>query len=444
MPDKLRGLLPSPLANSALGDGGDAPSMLTRPADAPRFARRTGGASTAAFRVTKAYADAGGGTVTELLCIDAPPSATASAPASCPRVQSFLRSVAAAKTAAPSLASGVRLIDPEACAAASAATDTCHSCRVGVIVPGNPGVAAFYSEFAAYILGAMALKGEGSKLCCCYVPSYAGQELGQRVTPPGVTYDLRQQIDHKERVLESVCAMHGGAEQCRIWLVGHSIGSHQCTEVYRRRRHDLPLARCVALFPFMRFDVAPWSLLAHRVLFLLQPLAVAFGGALSMLPTAVLRRIVWAATGGDYGEAAVAIIAEMIHAGSAHFHNCVALGEDEFNTLPRVWDVKALQRLAPGLAFLFAHKDVWGPEEQYKALKSEAPGVPATRPAVRTLAHDFCMHRWMSKYVAEDLVAPLLLEADSDGADLVGGASGTSAGASAASPTVALMTRSRL
>ena len=102
---------------------------------------------------------------------------------------------------------------------------------VVVIVPGNPGIAAFYEEFAKQVVERSALRVR------CVVLGY----LGFQVAPGKGGATLAEQVASCAARTEDLVKAAG--EGCRFLLVGHSIGCHLCVEAVRARRRFAPVRR---------------------------------------------------------------------------------------------------------------------------------------------------------------------------------------------------------
>lgn len=289
-----------------------------------------------------------------------------------------------------------------------AAADSAHRCRVALVCPGNPGLANFYPEFAAFLTREVAKRDDDERLCCVYCISLAGHELAPRCTPAGVQYDCNDQIEHKIAVVEHLARQHAGAVPATVWVIAHSIGSYFMHNAMRLRP-TLPVTRLIALFPWLRFDATPALHLSNRLFFLLHPLLVLGLSRLGKLSVESIGKVISGATGGTYGSEVVGIISRALATGPELLNNCLYLGEDEFNSVPHEFDVDSMIAQKGRLSVVFGREDAWGPIEQYHDLRAAAPDLEVIL-AAEKVTHDFCTHRAQAHYVAADVVAPLLRE----------------------------------
>lgn len=116
-------------------------------------------------------------------------------------------------------------------------------------ITGNPGLIGYYRTFLALIYkGLRAKYDDDCAVRVCGV-SLAGFELlsaqsnARDVMGTRGPYDLEQQIQYIDRVLDRYCRREEGEaaasavqEPLRVILLGHSVGSYILLEVLRRRK----------------------------------------------------------------------------------------------------------------------------------------------------------------------------------------------------------------
>lgn len=104
-------------------------------------------------------------------------------------------------------------------------------------ISGNPGLIEYYREFMREISSLLGQRSLDVSVDL-YGRSLQGFEVAGQSAPPHQSLDLPQQIDAVEQDLAKVVAATA-AEQPKIILMGHSVGSYIALEILARHRSRL-------------------------------------------------------------------------------------------------------------------------------------------------------------------------------------------------------------
>lgn len=332
-------------------------------------------------------------------------------PAVSPRACSTRR---AAATQAQSASHQVRLVGglaAETVGSFDAAGSDATPLRV-CVVPGNPGVAAYYADFVDALqleLGPSASVC-GESLRCALPPCAPRLTLGHaaalgllghsRQPLHARTFDLEEQVAHTVRFVDE-----STADGTRLVLCGHSIGAWLALRALRERPDRVHCV--VGLYPFLLNNPASRLQRVLAAAVRLRPLVWLVAqctAVLGLLPARwrrgllgpLLRRAGLEAT-------AIAIACDGLRASSVQ--NTCVLGAAEFAALAAEPDWAALQQDAARVALFYspvethepAH-DIWAPPAHAALVRRHAPGVTVVEDAAH--GHMFCTTAEGSRSVA--------------------------------------------
>ncbi|KAG2492005.1 hypothetical protein HYH03_009735 [Edaphochlamys debaryana] len=328
-----------------------------------------------------------------------------------------------------------------------------------VVVPGNPGTAAFFRPFMSRLHAA--LGGRARVLAL----SQAGHDGGHH--HEGRVWSLAEQVAHKVAFLRGHVL---GPGRPPAVLVGHSIGAYMAlkavahveglagaephhteeqasppTDPAAEREPILSAAgdkgigpgasvsgvaaveafavggpgeaapapgssggaarvvKVVAVFPFLEANTGGnWR---QRALSALaewhQELGWAVGALASLLPSSLLAGCI-RLTGAADAETAALVASRL---GRTTVHNALYLASTEFRDLTQPWDWAVTAALGPRLHVMGCEADTWLSREQWEDMCQRLPGLQATwHPDLR---HDFCTCPRQSA-AAADHIADLL------------------------------------
>eukprot|EP00899_Mesostigma_viride_P023137 jgi/Mesvir1/4007/Mv03701-RA.1 len=304
-----------------------------------------------------------------------------------------------------------------------------------MVIPGNPGVIPFYSEYIQQLYHNM-----GGRASVVGV-SHAGHTHAEAEADPAVDREprsisndredeqgtdkghanggqpslrlsLRDQIKHKMDALEHCLEVHPGADRdpavksLPVVLVGHSIGAYMALECLRRASDRV--AAVVGLFPFLWTNPASNKQAAIRRL-VSSPLALFGVGSLAWclarLPQFASDYFVrrWFASGMDpFAQETVGRY--MLQRETVL--RCGHLAKTEFEDLSKPLDWELLSAHGEKLVMLFGCDDHWGPSDHMQTLAEKVQEM-ALHVADESCEHAFCVSAQQSTLVAQKTVAYL-------------------------------------
>ena len=269
------------------------------------------------------------------------------------------------------------------------------------VVPGNPGVPAFYETFALAL-------GEATAASSVEVVGYLGHTVEDRPNRQE-WFTLDEQKEHVREYIARRLAESRDGEKCVV--VGHSIGAHIALharrELGREKVHGV-----IGLMPFLHVNtrsalqkslnfVTRLSLVAHALGKLLD-------GLRAFAPTArvfLLRNAVTKSMDTTAAEITSAWLRWQ------SLINMVFMGRTEFDALtvpvtecPLVADAA----LPSDFAAVYARDDHWAPLHQRDALASIDVDVTTIDGVAVDVKHDFVVSDASSRVVASSWCAPIV------------------------------------
>ena len=264
-----------------------------------------------------------------------------------------------------------------------------------ICVPGNPGVAEYYSNFVRALSEALVLEHRrrqteqnvGGVLsnkkrrttttrvvveCVGFLGHHAEAKIASR-TPRWYTLD--EQKAHVLRYVKSR-VMEEEETKTRCFLVGHSIGSHVALHVVNEMRSE-EMEKMVGLMPFLHVNekskmqkFLAW-LVSLRVVVRAVAKLLGFMQRCKALKKAIENR----ATKGMKSELGISVTKRW--AREMSLVNMALMGDTEFKFL-RDWKgnvVDAMKAHAKKICFVYAGEDHWGPLHQRDKLMDEIEGL---------------------------------------------------------------------
>lgn len=264
-----------------------------------------------------------------------------------------------------------------------------------ICVPGNPGVAEYYSNFVRALSEALVLehrrrqteRNVGGVLsnkkrrttttrvvveCVGFLGHHAEAKIASR-TPRWYTLD--EQKAHVLRYVKSR-VMEEEKTKTRCFLVGHSIGSHVALHVVNEMRSE-EMEKMVGLMPFLHVNekskmqkFLAW-LVSLRVVVRAVAKLLGFMQRCKALKKAIENR----ATKGMKSELGISVTKRW--AREMSLVNMALMGDTEFKFL-RDWKgnvVDAMKAHAKKICFVYAGEDHWGPLHQRDKLMDEIEGL---------------------------------------------------------------------
>jgi hypothetical protein len=243
-------------------------------------------------------------------------------------------------------------------------------------VPGNPGVAMYYSNFARALSEALLREEEQQQKsvtveCVGFLGHYCDETLTSAKTRRWFT--LEEQKAHvlkyvRSRVEEE--KKRNGENAC--FLVGHSIGAHVAMHAVKEMREE-DVKRMVGLMPFLHVNEKSnvQKFLAWLVSLRVVVRAVAYVLGFMQKFKVLKKMIEKSATRGMKCELGISVTKRW--AREMSLVNMALMGDTEFKFL-RDWKgnvVDVLKAHAKKISFVYACEDHWGPLHQRDELIKE-------------------------------------------------------------------------
>ncbi|CAL4972045.1 unnamed protein product [Urochloa decumbens] len=283
-----------------------------------------------------------------------------------------------------------------------------------LVIPGNPGIAAFYKDFVEALYEN--LGGQASVTAVGHISH------SQKDSEHGRLFSMHEQIDHKVDFIEqelqhsersivlvnfhlqfTATSLHSSCSMLTGNQVGHSIGAYIGLEVFKRLQNKIKMF--VGLYPFLKLNknsvtqsaigyIARSSLLSKGV-----SLLASFIGSLQ---PSIIRGIVRRFLGTSWSVTAVDVAC--CHLLKYHtMRNVLFMAMTEFQKLTEEPDWMFVRAKEDKIAFLFGVDDHWGPLSHLEEISKRAPGVTLS---VETEGHThgYCCNEpgsfWVADYVA--------------------------------------------
>ena len=281
-------------------------------------------------------------------------------------------------------------------------------------VPGNPGVAEYYSNFARALSEALLKEEEQQQNenkvrrrsvtveCVGFLGHYADESLTSAKTRRWFTLE-----EQKAHVLKYVRSRVEEENAC--FLVGHSIGAHVAMHAVKEMREE-DVKKMVGLMPFLHVNersnvqkFLAW-LVSQRVVVRVVAKVLGFMQKFKALKKAIER----SATRGMKCELGISVTKRW--AREMSLVNMALMGDTEFKFL-RDWKrnvVDVLKAHAKKICFVYAKEDHWGPLHQRDELMEEIGLEELEIVTDESYEHAFVLDDESSKKLAEQCARMLL------------------------------------
>lgn len=251
-----------------------------------------------------------------------------------------------------------------------------------VIIPGNPGIPAFYEEF---------LKTLKSKLppeTPVWILGYAGfvQPASELFTMPNNKrlYDLRGQLDHKAEFIKKYVP-----KDARLHLVGHSIGSWFILNLLRDEEIANRVIKCYLLFPTIEHMAdSPNGRFLINVVLRVAAFLVFLAWIFSLFPS-FLRNFLVTIFGLFYGYPRKSTPAILQLLEPQVLRKVFALAKQEMAVVTEL-DNEMVTQNKKKLWFYYGTKDGWVPVSYYQNMRVKFPDVDIQL-CKRNLYHSFVL-----------------------------------------------------
>jgi len=262
--------------------------------------------------------------------------------------------------------------------------DSLNNRRVVVIIPGNPGHAAFYQEFMETLHTCL-----GDSHLTLLAFSHLGHETqSPSLLPLDPTYTLEEQVHHKLQLLDLLLPT-----SARITLIGHSIGCRIIIDILSRNTsHNFE--KIYFLFPTMenmkitKAGTSTWSLCTTWL-----PLLLLLSTCLHLLLPSFLLRILLRVYLRDSPDFLIESVSKLLNPN--HLHNVLMMAKDELETVLDLDQDRrhTLERVAGRLRAYYGTTDRWVPLSYRDRLLERVPSLGETNLEVcnKGIEHAFVM-----------------------------------------------------
>lgn len=259
-----------------------------------------------------------------------------------------------------------------------------------LIFPGNPGIGAFYLEFAKFLI-----QKTNSKVNL-YIISYAGFTKEK----PQKNYSLQEELDHKINVINHLKS--NWKKKSRVVFIGHSIGAWLAKELTKVFRKELKPTTFL-LFPFLaksnskqQSGFAQFVANEKYIRLLLGSYRI-----FRKLPSSIILSITKLLY-SHASETAIEIIQEYFLSKNHIVESVFYLGNTEFQTLTEDLDLGFFQSNVKSTILFYCADDVWAPTSQLDFLKSNIPSIQSE--FLPLITHDFCVNHDQCEIVASKVM----------------------------------------
>lgn len=243
-----------------------------------------------------------------------------------------------------------------------------------IIIPGNPGIGSYYTEFRDLLL-------EGLPYKDIRILDYKGFSLEK----PDRLYSIEEELEYIRSILDGFYAEDGRD----FILIGHSIGGWISLKILEQNT-SFSIQKLILIFPFIALDQRSsqqkWmgrllsiDSLHHLVLGIYKPLL--------LLPKA-FHMFLFRKVHSSMTPIARKVTEEYFLDNSHIPRSIFFLAKTEFKTLASEPDWNLIQKNRQKLIFLYNDQDIWAPLSQWEELVERCNITYDLIPGENL--HDFC------------------------------------------------------
>ena len=296
---------------------------------------------------------------------------------------------------------GARRLSDDA-ASTSDSTATRSTMKVFVI-PGNPGVPAYYEHFAMRLCQRLTANAGAERDVEVEIVGYLGHTVKERFGR-NEWFTLQEQKEHvRAHVRQSLAAEGGKAVEAMV--VGHSIGAHLALDAMKALDSD-SIRSVVGLMPFLHVNTQSPTQKILGFVTRLSLLVHAIGKTLDFIGAELKRKLLANTVAKEMDARAANITSSWLRWQS--LINMVFMGRTEFEHLLTPIDDCDLVRNAcekKSLCLVYCQGDHWAPLHQRDVATNM--NVPVQSIEDVSVRHDFVVKDDSSTSVA-DITAALL------------------------------------
>jgi hypothetical protein len=272
------------------------------------------------------------------------------------------------------------------------------------VIPGNPGVPAYYEHFAMRLCEKLTARTGAEKDVEVEIVGYLGHTVKERFGR-NEWFTLQEQKEHVRAHVRESLAADGGNAVVEAVIVGHSIGAHLALDAMKALGSD-SIRSVVGLMPFLHVNTQSPTQKMLGFVTRLSLLVHAIGKTLDFIGIELKRKLLANTVSKEMDARAAVITSSWLRWQS--LINMVFMGRTEFEHLLTPIDDCDLVRNAcekKSLSLVYCQGDHWAPLHQRDvAAKMNVPVQSIEDVSVR---HDFVVKDDSSASVA-DITAALL------------------------------------
>lgn len=287
---------------------------------------------------------------------------------------------------------------------AAASSTAARSTMKVFVIPGNPGVPAYYEHFAMRLCEKLTANAGAEKDVEVEIVGYLGHTVKERFGR-NEWFTLQEQKEHVRAHVRESLAADGGNAVVDAMIVGHSIGAHLALDAMKALGSD-SIRSVVGLMPFLHVNTQSPTQKMLGFVTRLSLLVHAIGKTLDFIGADLKRKLLANTVSKEMDARAAVITSSWLRWQS--LINMVFMGRTEFEHLLTPIDDCDLVRNAcekKSLSLVYCQGDHWAPLHQRDvAAKMNVPVQSIEDVSVR---HDFVVKDESSTSVA-DITAALL------------------------------------
>jgi pimeloyl-ACP methyl ester carboxylesterase len=266
------------------------------------------------------------------------------------------------------------------------------------IIPGNPGIADYYSDFSNILTSKLNTLGKEAQI---HIFSY----LGFQKFPQEKIYSIQEEMEAWERKIAEILKKPKSRPGSRpkLVLIGHSIGAWIAQEIMRRNpKWDIQTA--FFIYPFLRLN--PEVKGQRKIGRLLESrlATILVGWVLRLFyffPRKISRFLISILT-KQQGKGARFVTLEYFSMDHIP-RSVIGLAKTEFATLGDQLDWEFLRENRKKIVLFYTKSDIWAPEQDYRELQSS--NLQIRLEWIEDSHHDFCTQDRGNLLVAERIIS---------------------------------------
>ncbi len=263
------------------------------------------------------------------------------------------------------------------------------------ILPGNPGISAFYTDFANQLI-----KNLNGKVNL-YIISYAGFTKSK----PEKNYSLQEELTHKVETINHFKTKFKWSKKSQIVFIGHSVGGWLTKELTKKFQTEFKTTTFL-LFPFFTKSREETQISYEKLLNNTKYIKLSLG--LYRIIKKIPEPMILSLTKLLYTHAsdnAIKIILQFFITIKHIPESILYLAKSEFHTFTEEIDIDFFKKYHKSTHVFYCSDDLWAPLSQLKILNEKIPTLKTE--LIPLITHDFCVNTEQSKIVANKILEHL-------------------------------------